>query len=165
MEQSKWKFSKKSMDRLNSVHPDLKNFFVELLPLLPYDIAITSGARTAEEQHNIYMETRENVSGVLRSKINPKTGKPMSHRTNCDGYEHKSNHQVKEDGYGYAVDIAVYVGKNLTWKAKYFGMIYGIAWSSGLLKKYGIEWGGIWKNFEDMPHFQKIGASKVPFKK
>lgn len=164
MKKSDWKFSKKSMDMLNTVHPDLKNFFMELLPLLPYDLKITCGARTAEEQHNIYMETREVINGKIVGKIDTKTKRPMSHKTNCDGYEKLSNHQVRTDGYGYAVDIGIYIGKNLTWKAKYFGIVYGIAWSSGLLDKYGIEWGGIWKNFEDMPHFQKAGV-RVPFKK
>ena len=82
--------SQKSLEKLNGVHINLVNFFKELILVSPWDFKITAGVRTAEEQNKLYQQGRT-VKGIKVTKV--------------DGYKLKSNHQIKADGYGYAVDI------------------------------------------------------------
>ena len=145
--------SQASLDKLKGVHPNLINFFKELILISPWDFRILRGVSTPEEQNKLYQQGRT-IKGF---KV-----------TNCDGFRKKSNHQVKYDGLGYAVDIGVIVDRVYkgTWKDfRYYQDIYNIAKDKGLLKKYNIEWGGnCWKSFKDAPHWQIKGADKVAFK-
>ena len=165
--------SQKSLEKLNGVHINLVNFFKELILVSPWDFKITAGVRTAEEQNKLYQQGRT-VKGIKVTKV--------------DGYKLKSNHQVKCDGFGYAVDIGVLVTEKVIEKVKengkeiekevektvykgswkdfhYYQDIYNVAKEKGLLEKYGIEWGGnCWKSFKDAPHWQIKGADKVAFK-
>ena len=85
-----YSFSQTSLDKMKKVHPKLVEVMKEAIKNSPFDFRITDGARTAEEQFALYQKGR--------TKSGPKV-------TNCDGYKAKSNHQIKSDGYGYAVDI------------------------------------------------------------
>ncbi|MBR8702239.1 MULTISPECIES: M15 family metallopeptidase [unclassified Fusobacterium] len=130
-------FNKKSKSNLIGLHPQLVAFAEELLSISPYYFIITAGVRTAEEQNKLYQQGRTNQ------------GKKV---TNCDGYKYKSNHQVHDDGLGYAFDIAIVVGNKLNWSpAKYMEVAKT---ARGIMSKYNIEWGGDWKSFKDYPHFQ-----------
>ena len=145
--------SQASLDKLKGVHPNLINFFKELILISPWDFRILRGVSTPEEQNKLYQQGRT-IKGF---KV-----------TNCDGFRKKSNHQIKYDGLGYAVDIGVIVNGIYkgTWKDfHYYQDIYNIAKDKGLLQKYNIEWGGnCWKSFKDAPHWQIKGADKVAFK-
>lgn len=135
-----FKFSKKSLKKLEGLHPNLQNFFMELIKISPYDFSITQGIRTAEEQNKLYQQGRTVPGKIV---------------TNCDGYKLKSNHQIKSDGLGHAGDIAVLINNKITWKEKYYKEV---AMSARILmQKYNIEWGGDWKNFKDLPHFEYKG--------
>lgn len=127
--------SKKSIEKLKFVHPNLVLFIGELIKISPYDFRITHGVRTAEEQNKLYQQGRI-TSG---NKV-----------TNCDGYKIKSNHQLKDDGLGYAIDIFC-LANGGTWVPKYYEKIAEVA--RPLMKKYSIKWGGDWKN-KDLPHFE-----------
>lgn len=148
-----YQFSKMSLEKFKGVHPNLINFMKELISISPWDFKILVGMRTAQEQHQLYEQGRTKVGAIV---------------TKCDGYHLKSNHQLKFDGLGYAVDIGVLV--NGVYKGNpedfhYYQDIYNIAKEKGLLDKYGIEWGGnCWKSFKDAPHWQIKGADKVKFK-
>lgn len=152
-----YNFSKRSLDFLVGIHPDLVNFMKELIKISPYDFRITDGVRTAEEQNYLYKQGRT-IPGIKVTKV--------------DGYKEKSNHQPKIDGFGYAVDIGVLVEENdkIVYKGEwkdfhYYQDIYNIAKKNGLLEKYNIEWGGnCWKTFKDAPHWQIKGADKIEFK-
>ena len=165
--------SQTSLDKLKGVHPNLVNFMKELIKESPFDFKITCGVRTAEEQNHEYQKGRT-LPGIKVTKV--------------DGYKQKSNHQVKYDGLGYAVDIGVLIKEKVKVKVKengkeiekevkkivykgswkdfhYYQDIYNVAKEKGLLEKYGIEWGGnCWKSFKDAPHWQIKGADKVAFK-
>ncbi len=165
--------SQKSLEKLNGVHINLVNFFKELILVSPWDFKITAGVRTAAEQNLEYQKGRT-LPGVKVTKV--------------DGYKQKSNHQIKFDGFGYAVDIGVLIKEKVKVKVKengkkiekevekivykgswkdfhYYQDIYNVAREKGLLEKYGIEWGGnCWKSFKDAPHWQIKGADKVAFK-
>ena len=86
--------SQKSLEKLNGVHINLVNFFKELILVSPWDFKITAGVRTAAEQNLEYQKGRT-LPGIKVTKV--------------DGYKQKSNHQIKFDGFGYAVDIGVLV--------------------------------------------------------
>ena len=135
-----FKFSKKSLKKLEGLHPNLQNFFMELIKISPYDFSITQGIRTAEEQNKLYQQGRTVPGKIV---------------TNCDGYKLKSNHQTKSDGLGHAGDIAVLVNNKITWEEKYYKEVAISA--RILMQKYNIEWGGDWKNFKDLPHFEYKG--------
>lgn len=135
-----FKFSKKSLKKLEGLHPNLQKFFKELIKISPYDFSITQGVRTAEEQNKLYQQGRITPGKIV---------------TNCDGYKIKSNHQTKDDGLGHAGDIAVLVNNKITWEEKYYKEVAMTA--RILMQKYNVEWGGDWKNFKDLPHFEYKG--------
>lgn len=173
-------YSKKSLERLKNLHPNLVEFAKELIKISPYDCSITCGMRTAEEQNKLYQQGRTEAGIIV---------------TKCDGYKVQSNHQEKIDGYGYAFDIGVLVKEKIVQKRKikttdengkvvikeiiqeveklvykgeakdfhYYQKIYDAAKKAGLIEKYNIEWGGEWKS-KDGPHFQIRGAGKIPYK-
>lgn len=165
--------SETSLKILKGVHPNLVNFMTELIKISPWDFKITAGVRTAEEQNKMYQQGRT-VKGIKVTKV--------------DGYNQKSNHQIKFDGFGYAVDIGVLIKEKVKEKVKengkeiekevektvykgswkdfhYYQDIYNVAKEKGLLEKYSIEWGGnCWRTFKDAPHWQIKGADKVAFK-
>lgn len=148
-----YQFSKASLNKLEGVHQNLVNFMKELILIAPYDFKILRGVSTAEEQNKLYQQGRT----IKGNKV-----------TNCDGFRKKSNHQIKYDGLGYAVDIGVLINgvyKGTLEDFHYYQDIYNTAKEKGLLDKYGIEWGGnCWKSFKDAPHFQIKGADQVKFK-
>ena len=142
-------FSGQSLRLFKNVHPDLIKIMKAAITNSPYDFRITAGARTAEEQNALYQIGRTRAGSIV---------------TKADGYKSKSNHQIKSDGYGHAVDIFIcgkydengnyqkfnteqgYDDKKIREVANH---IKSVAKNLGLR----IEWGGDWK-FYDSPHFQ-----------
>lgn len=141
------KFSKRSLDALAGVHPDLRRVFIEAIKESPVDFVVTEGLRTAARQAELYAQGR--------TKPGPKV-------TYADGRKGLSNHQDeadgKKDGLGSAVDIYPYVDgalrihepyvvpklKEISIHVKAVASCMGVA----------ITWGGDWKNPFDPPHFQ-----------
>ena len=143
-----YSFSQTSLDKMSKVHPKLVEVMKEAIKNSPFDFRITDGARTAEEQNALYQLGRS---------------KPGRKVTNCDGYKAKSNHQIKSDGFGHAVDIFPcgivengeyrkftseegYDDKKLKIISEH---ILKIAKEKGV----NIEGGGNWK-MHDTPHFE-----------
>lgn len=132
-------FSKRSLDNLKGVHPDLVKLMHETIIATPIDFTITDGVRSTQQQQELYAQGRT---------------KPGQKVTNCDGVRKKSNHQVKQDGYGYAVDLYPYwdgsVQVNDTNSLKVIAKhIKSVAEQLGIR----IEWGGDWR-MKDYPHFE-----------
>ena len=147
-ENKTYSFSQESLDKMKKVHPKLVEVIKAAIVNSPFDFRITDGARTTEEQFALYQKGR--------TLPGPKV-------TNCDGKKFKSNHQIKSDGYGHAVDIFPcgviengvyrkftseegYDDKKLKSIANH---ILAIAKS----KNINVEWGGNWK-MHDTPHFE-----------
>ena len=147
-ENKKYSFSQTSLDKMKKVHPKLVEVMKAAIVGSPFDFRITAGARTTEEQFALYQKGR--------TLPGPKV-------TNCDGKNFKSNHQIKSDGYGHAVDVFPcgviengvyrkftseegYDDKKLESIANH---ILAIAKS----KNVNVEWGGNWK-MHDTPHFE-----------
>lgn len=136
-------FGKRSLDSLKGVHPDLIKLMKEAIKDTPVDFTIVQGVRTASEQKALYAKGR--------TAPGPKV-------TNLDGYRKKSNHQPKDDGFGYAVDLYPYVNGSvqvdhpnvLNWQKQIANHIKVVAKELNII----IVWGGDWKTPFDPPHFE-----------
>ena len=144
----KYSFTQSSLDKMEKVHPKLVEVMKEAIENSPFDFRITDGARTTEEQFALYQKGR--------TLPGPKV-------TNCDGKKFKSNHQIKSDGFGHAVDIfpcgvienGVY--RKFTseegYDEKKLKLIANHILAVAKSKNINIEWGGNWK-MKDTPHFE-----------
>ena len=138
------KFSKSSMKKLRTTHPDLQTLFQVVVKY--FDCTITYGFRTQKQQVALYAKGRTKPGGIVTYK---------------DGIIKKSKHQS-----GLAVDATPYpinwADKN---RMKYFaGFVIGIA---RILKEQGLidneiisgyDWDADTQvtdtTFVDLPHFQ-----------
>ena len=145
-----YKLSTRSLDTMAGVNQNLVKVIKEAIATSPFDFMITQGLRTAKYQNELYQQGRT------------KRGLKV---TNADGYIKKSNHQMKTDGYGYAIDFVILNGKVLDWdtESKYEAVAKHIL-ETGHKLGVNLEWGGNWK-FKDYPHIQIAGADKIAFKK
>lgn len=147
------KFSNRSINNLQGVHPDLVRVMHTAIAATPADFTIVEGVRTAQRQQQLYAQGRTQPGRIV---------------TYADGVNTKSNHQPKADGYGHAVDLYPCINgsvkindiKNLTLIARH---IKAVALSIGV----EIEWGGNWK-MKDYPHFELkekslIGGQTRPY--
>lgn len=138
-----YQLSKRSQDNLKGVHPNLCRILQEAIKTCPVDFTITEGVRTVQRQQELFAQGRT---------------KPGVKVTNADGIRNKSNHQIKPDGYGHAVDLYPFFSgqvqvahkdtvKNLKVIADHI---------KATAKRLGLHvtWGGDWKNPYDPPHFQ-----------
>lgn len=136
-----YKFGSRSLKNLEGIHPDLVKVMKEAIKESPSDFTITDGVRTTAQQQALYAKGRTTAG----SKV-----------TNVDGVKSKSNHQVKSDGYGYAVDLYAYyngsvqVNDDKTIINKIAPHIKATAKKLGIT----IQWGGDWTSFKDYPHFE-----------
>lgn len=100
-------------------------------------IRITQGLRTTDEQNQLY--------AIGRSKPGKKV-------TNAKGGQSIHN-------YGLAVDICLIIdGKTASWDTTRDWDNDKVAdWYEcvKIFAKHGWEWGGNWKTFKDLPHFEK----------
>jgi len=125
-------FGKKSMERLEGVHPLLVDWALELVVVM--DCTVVSGVRDMTTQ-------REYVALGVSKTMN-------------------SMHLVQPDGYGHAVDLAPYPIK--WERTRSFDLLAGVglglAHKMGIL----IRWGGDWdqdmdvydQKFNDIGHFE-----------
>lgn len=122
----KYKYSSSSLDKLLGVHPSLVKFAFELANVV--DCKIVFGVRTDAEQNELF-----------------KLG-----RSTKDGYVKKSNHQIKADGYGHALDILplpkgvnMYLDDGsedeIRW-GQFDGLCHGIAHMLGIKIVTGFKW-------------------------
>lgn len=127
-----YKFSERSLKKLNGVHPSMIYILLKAIKTSPVDFSILEGVRSQERQKQLYK------SGASR----------------CDGVKNKSNHQVKENGFGYAVDLAPYP---IDWKdTKRFKILSEHIKKVAKELEINIRWGGDFKSLVDMPHYELI---------
>lgn len=136
------KFTQK---RINLLHPIIRDEVTAIInecnTILTgkAKIRITQGLRSVEEQNELYAQGRT------------KAGKKI---TNAKGGQSVHN-------YGFAVDICLIIdNKTASWDtAKDWDNDRVADWYEcvKIFAKYGWEWGGNWKNFKDLPHFEKRG--------
>lgn len=110
-----FKFSKKSLDKLATVHPDLQRVVLRALELSTTDFTVLEGARTIEKQR---MNVKQGKSQTMNSK-----------------------HLVREDGFARAVDLVPYP---LTWNLNAFYPIALAMQKASEELGVDICWGGSW---------------------
>jgi len=121
-----FKLSKKSLGKLEGVHPDMVATVKRAIELTKVDFGVTCGLRTVEEQKKLVAAGR---SQTMNSK-----------------------HIPQSTGYSHAVDLVAYVGKDISWELNVYddiadamaeaanevgcAMKWGAAWSVGDITKY-----------------------------
>jgi peptidoglycan L-alanyl-D-glutamate endopeptidase CwlK len=135
------KFSKRSLDNLKGVHPDLVRIMNEAIKETPMDFTIICGVRTAQQQQELYAQGRTKPGAIV---------------TNADGVKNKSNHQPKADGYGHAIDLYPYYNGSVQVNAPVSAFKTIATHILGVAKQMSvsIEWGGNWRSINDYPHIE-----------
>lgn len=126
---SQYKFSQSSLDNRAGVDYRLIEISDRAIQLTRVDFGIpgTGGLRTAQQQHDLF-----------------KMGK-----SNADGFSDKSYHQT-----GRALDVYAFVDGKASWEKEHLAMVATAMLQAANELGYPLEWGGLWKSFVDMPHFQ-----------
>jgi peptidoglycan L-alanyl-D-glutamate endopeptidase CwlK len=120
----------RSLNNLNRVHPKLVAVVQRAIQISVVDFGLPdASARTAEEQNALFRQGRSQK----------------------DGYKNKSNHQVKSDGFGHAVDLVPWVptGRNNAYQFDWNDWIffYQIAGAMGIASRElrtELVWGCAW---------------------
>lgn len=143
-------FGKGSLEKLKGVHYDLVRVMNEAIKDTPIDFTIFSGVRTLQEQKDLYALGRTKVNPDGKSK-----SKPMGNVvTKADGVNNKSNHQVKADGFGWAVDLYPYVNGKIQFNdVNSLRVISAHILATAKCLNIKVSWGGNW-DFKDYPHFE-----------
>lgn len=132
---SEFKFSRTSKRNLKTCHPDLQLIMKEALLLSEVDFGISEGHRSTERQQQLYREGKSMVDGIHQRS------------------RHQSDPSEACDVFAYVDGKANYEEENMRkiWKAVDF--IARQLEVSGKVS-HVVEWGGNWRRFVDMPHFQ-----------
>ena len=150
------RFSKKSLDKLHTCHPDLVRLFEVIIDYR--DCTILEGARLDERQAELYKAGKSKKDGILS----------------------KSMHQIyKGFPYSRAIDVTPWPipnewgqldledRNNIAYQSRELGEFYNFGgFVQGVAKslKINIRWGGDWdsdnefndQTFFDLPHFELI---------
>lgn len=146
-----FKYSKASLTRLETVHPDMQRVAHRALELSPVDFSITQGRRTLDEQKRLYGKGRTaaqcRAAGVPESYAQPSAAKVT--------WTLNSNHLS-----GNAIDVAPFVNGKLEYDdSGKLGLWPKIAKAfKDAARELGvsIEWGGDWTKTKDRPHFELV---------
>nr|WP_294935166.1 M15 family metallopeptidase [uncultured Flavobacterium sp.] len=133
--------------QIKKLHPSIRDEVVTIINACDASltgkakIRITQGLRTVEEQNLLYAQGRT----LPGKKI-----------TNAKGGQSVHN-------YGFAVDICLIInGKTASWDTvKDWDNDMVADWYEcvKIFARYGWDWGGNWKKFKDLPHFDKRGLN------
>jgi peptidoglycan L-alanyl-D-glutamate endopeptidase CwlK len=131
-----FKFGSGSLEKLDTVNPDLKLVMMEAIKLTPIDFGITEGMRSLERAEQL------KIDGL--SKVGTKS-------LHCQGK---------------AVDIVCYNNGKVTWDLEYYEAVAGVVGEVSEILNVKIRWGGSWvtgdfklnrdMNFIDAVHFEII---------
>ena len=118
-------------DVLSSVHPRLAAIVRLAASRMPFDVQVIQGARTAA-QHAA--NVKKGVTRTTRSR------------------HVKANNKA---GVACAVDMAPSMGGTIPWqRADLFKTMNTIMQAAGKELGTPVEWGGNWKTFKDLNHWQ-----------
>lgn len=126
-----FKLSNTSKKNLEGVNPKLLEIIDYALTISKIDFGIPNlgGLRTPEEQFALF------EAGLSQ----------------LDGINKKSYHQS-----GNAFDIFAYVDGKASWDSFHLTSVAAAILQSASHFGYKLEWGGLWRNFIDLPHFQLV---------
>ena len=144
-----YKFSQRSLDKLRRAHNELQTIMISAIKDSPYDFGIICSYRSSIQQYELFKKGRDEQGNIIDK------GKVVTYK---DGYHKKSKHNVIPSP---AVDIMCYdENGKATWEHKYYETVaeHIQEVADKLFEDDKVEkrlvWGGNWKNFTDLPHFQ-----------
>lgn len=118
-----FRFGSKSLEELEGVHPLLVETVKLALSLSASDFSVFEGVRSQTRQELLYKQGKSTLNGVTS----------------------KSQHQVKADGFGHAVDLVPYINGSLQWKwPQIFDVAEAMRQASEETQSR-IRWGGSWQ--------------------
>jgi len=94
---------------------------------IDFGIPSTGGLRTEADQAKLFED------GVSKA----------------DGVNNKSYHQS-----GKALDVYAYVDGKASWDKLHLALIASAMLQASAQLGYKLKWGGLWKSWQDMPHFE-----------
>jgi hypothetical protein len=125
-----------SIDRVNKTHPKARNAFKQFIEAaereLDITLRVTYGLRTKAEQDALYAQGRTKPGKII---------------TNAKGGQSYHN-------YGLAIDVVPMVKNKPDWN-------YDFSKLAPIAARFGIAWGGNFKNLVDKPHFEITFGFKV----
>lgn len=123
------KFSERSLMRMEGVDEELRDVMHLAINITKVDFGIPpyGGMRTSKEQAFLYKEGK----------------------SKADGVKNKSKHQT-----GNAIDVYAYVDGRANWEEEHLSMVACAVLQAANRRGCKLDWGGLWKSFKDMPHFQ-----------
>lgn len=130
MAQVTFTLSKRSLSRLEGVHPDLIRVVKRAIEISAVDFMVTEGVRTKEKQEQLI---RAGASLTMHSRHLAVTNK-------C--------------GLACAVDLAAMVNGEVRWDWPLYGVINDAMQKAAKELGVPIEWGGAWRTLKDGPHWQ-----------
>lgn len=113
-----FKLSKRSLDKLKGVHPNLVNVVKKAIEYTSVDFGVTFGVRTLEEQEQLVAAGR---SQTMASK-----------------------HLIQADGYAHAVDLVAYVNGNVVWELNVYDNVCDAMAKAADELDVAIKWGAAW---------------------
>jgi len=72
-----------------------------------------------------------------------------ANKSKADGRTNKSYHQS-----GKALDVYAYVEGKASWDKLHLALVAAAMLQAAAQLGYKLKWGGNWKNWQDMPHFE-----------
>ena len=152
----------RDQQRLSLIVPGLRDVIattLDAMERLGFPMTVTAGARTAEEQFALYQKGRRKDEGGSWVPIMPNRAGIV---TNADGYDNRSNHQTKADGFGHAVDCVFLIDgpdrdgelDTPSWDEAHPWSLYGEMVEA--LGRRKVTWGGRWKTLKDLPHVEWV---------
>lgn len=130
-----FKLSKKSIDRLSGVHPDLATVVLRAIEISECDFAVICGMRTLQEQEDLYAQGRTKPGPIVTWSMN-------------------SQHLKQKTGHGHAVDLAAWVNGGISWDWDHYHKIARAMKTAAKELNTPIDWGGDWVSKPDGPHFE-----------
>jgi len=124
-----FKLGKNSLNNLVGVDDRLIDIAEVAIKLSNIDFGIpsTGGLRTEEVQAKLFAD------GVSKA----------------DGVNSKSYHQS-----GKALDVYAYVDGKASWDKLHLSLIAAAMLQASAQLGYELKWGGLWKSWQDYPHFE-----------
>lgn len=144
MVKKKFSMGTRSSEKLKGAHPRMKRVVLKALSYGVMDFSVIEVIRSDETQYEYFLDGK----------------------SECDGINKKSKHQVDENGFSHAVDLlpypAVLNGVNV-WNDKHrFTVLAGLMYAAASELNELLIWGNDWDSdgnnadstFHDYPHWQ-----------
>jgi peptidoglycan L-alanyl-D-glutamate endopeptidase CwlK len=97
------------------------------ISIIDFGIPSSGGMRTVEDQAKLF----------------------TAGKSKADGRTHKSYHQT-----GRALDVYAYVDGKASWEKEHLAIVAVAMMQAANELGHRLEWGGLFRSFTDMPHFQ-----------